>query len=80
MEPFLVVLPHRPEQKGCGLQHGGEEFVIALKGVTIWTLGDKEYTLHPGDSLYFDSSIPHWGRSNSQGESEVLDISMLPAE
>lgn len=75
MQPFLVVLSPNSDKNGCGLQHPGEEFVLALKGTTVWTLDGQEYILRPGDSLYFDSSIPHWGRSHGKEDSEVLDIS-----
>jgi len=30
--------------------------------------------------LYFDSSIPHWGRSLTKGDSEAIDISFTPPE
>ena len=26
-------------------------------------VGDERFTLHKGDSIYFDSSVPHRGRS-----------------
>ncbi|MCI0423331.1 MAG: helix-turn-helix domain-containing protein [Acidobacteria bacterium] len=78
MEPFIVLFPHHPKKQGAGLQHPGEEFVLVLKGKLLFTVGDREYVLEPGDALYFDSSLPHWGKSLSKEECEALDISFVP--
>ena len=41
------------------LQHSGEEFVYVLKGSMKYRVGSVEYTLTPGDSLYFDAEEQH---------------------
>lgn len=41
------------------LQHSGEEFVYVLRGSMRYRVGAVEYTLEPGDSLYFDAEEPH---------------------
>ncbi len=77
MEPFTISYPPNPKRRGKGLQHPGEEFLMVLRGNVIFTINGKEYSLRPGDSLYFDSSIPHWGRSAGGKQAEVLDISFV---
>jgi len=37
----------------------GQEFVYVIKGKVKLILDQKEYIAEEGDSLYFDSSIPH---------------------
>jgi transcriptional regulator with XRE-family HTH domain len=41
------------------LSHPGEEFIYILKGRMRCKVGDIQYTLKPGDSLYFDSEEDH---------------------
>jgi Cupin domain./Helix-turn-helix. len=41
------------------LFHTGEEFVYVLKGRARYTVGSVQYTLNPGDALYFDSEQNH---------------------
>lgn len=41
------------------LRHVGTEYGYILKGTLEITLGFETYTLHPGDSISFDSSRPH---------------------
>ena len=45
----------------------GQEFVYVIKGKVRLILDQKEYIAKEGDSLYFDSSIPHrWENSWSE--------------
>jgi transcriptional regulator with XRE-family HTH domain len=58
MQPFLFVakkgevIPHE-------LSHEGEEFIYVIKGQMKMQVGDTEYLLNSGDSLYFNSIQKH---------------------
>ena len=39
--------------------HTGVEFIYTLQGSLSVHIGDAEHTLQVGDSMYFDSSVPH---------------------
>ena len=39
--------------------HGGQEFNMVLSGKMKFFIDDKELILYEGDSIYFDSSLPH---------------------
>jgi mannose-6-phosphate isomerase-like protein (cupin superfamily) len=52
--------------------HEGEECGVVLEGKFRAIIGDEEIILEPGDSIYFDSSIPH--RWETVGENEVKAI------
>ena len=39
--------------------HPGVEFIYALTGTLSVHIDSREYALEPGDSMYFDSSLPH---------------------
>jgi len=41
------------------ISHEGEECGYVLQGTLKIKWGDKEYILEEGDSIYFDSTIPH---------------------
>lgn len=78
MEPFIVRFPRNQKHSGHGLQHPGEEFVLVIRGKLLFSVADREYVLEEGDAVYFDSSLPHWGKTLSKEECEVLDISFVP--
>jgi transcriptional regulator with XRE-family HTH domain len=39
--------------------HDGEEFIYVLEGKVGLRLGDETFTLDPGDSIYYLSTVPH---------------------
>src|SRR6187431_598980 len=39
--------------------HPGVEFIYAIQGTLSVHMGSEEHALDAGDSLYFDSSVPH---------------------
>jgi mannose-6-phosphate isomerase-like protein (cupin superfamily) len=41
------------------VRHTGREFGIVLEGQLGVTVGSEDYTLAPGDSVLFDSTVPH---------------------
>ena len=59
MEPFLVEFDVDIEEEVPPLSHKGEEFVYVLKGEIEFHADDDIIRLTEGDSLYFDSNIPH---------------------
>ena len=39
--------------------HEGQEFNFVLSGVMLFKIGNMSYELTKGDSVYFNSKIPH---------------------
>ncbi len=58
MQPFLFVA-RKGETKRHLLTHEGEEFIFVLEGSMKMQVGETEYLLQPGDSLYFNSTEKH---------------------
>lgn len=59
-EPFLVTVLQDPEDaKKQAHAHEGQEFDYVLSGKLRLILGGEEMLLEPGDSIYYDSSLPH---------------------
>jgi transcriptional regulator with XRE-family HTH domain len=54
------------------VRHNGREFGIVVSGSLGVTVGFDEYVLEPGDSISFDSSVPH--RLHNEGEEVVHAI------
>lgn len=57
IEPLLVTLT--PGNSPELVTHQGQEFNYCLEGKMLVIVGDNEYPLEPGDSLYFNPMIPH---------------------
>ncbi len=71
MEPYLIA-PAFDEE--AVFSHEGEEFMYVLEGTHEFVYGDKTYTLRKGDSIYFDSSVPHSGKSVGKKRARVLAV------
>lgn len=72
MEPYIIT-PAFDEKKV--FSHEGEEFMFVIEGTHEFIYGNKRYVLEAGDSIYFDSSIPHTGRSIGEKPAKVLVVS-----
>jgi transcriptional regulator with XRE-family HTH domain len=55
---FAEFLPSTPDDLRRH-DHPGVEFIYALDGALSVHVGDEEHVLDSGDSMYFDSTIPH---------------------
>ncbi len=57
-EPFLVTIT--PDNEPPVMHgHDGQEFNYVISGKMMLYIGDISYELSEGDSVYFDSSVPH---------------------
>jgi quercetin dioxygenase-like cupin family protein len=74
MEPFMVEIDPGEEEDLVFYNHGGEEFLHVLEGRMEFRGGDQVLALAPGDSLYFDSSIPHALRGLGGKKARVLAV------
>lgn len=59
MEPFLVTLTPAEDFQPEPNQHVGEEIIFVLEGQVEVRLADHTDILNPGDSIYYDSTLPH---------------------
>lgn len=59
LEPFLVEVDVSDWQPEMMVSHEGEEFVFLLEGEIDLHYADQIYSMHPGDSVYYDSEEPH---------------------
>lgn len=60
MEPFYIeILPEPAEDKKLS-SHEGEEFIVVLSGEVEVFYGRETSILKPGDSIYYNSLVPHY--------------------
>jgi mannose-6-phosphate isomerase-like protein (cupin superfamily) len=60
MEPFFVeVMPVREDEVTLS-SHQGEELIIVKTGRLRVVHGNEKSVLEPGDSVYFNSIVPHY--------------------
>jgi len=78
MEPFVIdVVPGTVERSGRS-SHEGEEFLFILSGSLEVECGKDVHVLWPGDSIYFDSIVPHEVRTHGALSARVLAVVFVP--
>ncbi len=60
MEPFYVDIEPEPEEDRKLASHQGEEFILVVKGALRVVYGKEEHVLHVGDTIYYNSIVPHY--------------------
>jgi transcriptional regulator with XRE-family HTH domain len=80
MEPFLITInpPSDASEMEKPSTHDGEEFVYVLEGELEIQLQDESFLLQPGDSIYYDASVPHRVLHRGEGPARVLAVIHLP--
>jgi mannose-6-phosphate isomerase-like protein (cupin superfamily) len=58
-DPFVVVVEPKADTPASFNSHPGQEFNYMMEGKLKFFIGSKEMILEPGDSIYFDSGLPH---------------------
>jgi len=48
--------------------------MYVLEGTHEFAYGDQKYILKEGDSIYFDSSVSHSGRSLGKKKAKILAV------
>jgi len=71
MDPYIIEIPPDNYQV---YQHEGEEFYFILEGEIELNYGGESYRLEAGDSVYFDTHIPHSGRSVGEKPAQALTM------
>lgn len=76
MTPIVVdITAYSLDQFGPLITHFGQEFTYVLSGIVeVHVSGHAPQTLKAGDSIYFDSSLPHAYLAASRGPCRVLSV------
>ncbi len=78
MEPFVINV--KPASKvGVPLSsHEGEEFIYVLSGTIEIEYGKELHVLESGDSIYYDSIVPHQARAHGSEAARILAVVYAP--
>lgn len=77
MEPFIIdVKPHT--EKPVLSTHEGEEFIYVLEGEIEVAYGKENYRLSAGDSIYYDSIVPHHLHAAGSEDAKILAVVYAP--
>jgi len=71
MEPFII---HAPFDVTRTYAHEGEESIFVMDGTLEFFYGDEILVLEAGDNIYFDSVVPHVGRSKGKHKARLLVV------
>jgi len=74
MEPFIVTLEPATVKTSKTSVHEGEEFIFVLEGEMEVILGNHTDVLYPGDSIYYDSTIPHRVQCHQEKITRILAV------
>ena len=78
MEPFIVDV-HPGEEKAPSLSsHEGEEFLYVLRGAIEVRYGKETHQIGEGDSIYYDSIVPHEVRAAGGADARILAVVYAP--
>ncbi len=77
MEPFYVEV--LPETRNDDFStHEGEEFIVVLEGEIEILYGEDKYILKEGDSIYYNSAVPHRVSSVGDKAAKIYAVLYLP--
>ncbi|MDR2573584.1 MAG: XRE family transcriptional regulator [Desulfovibrio sp.] len=74
MEPFFItMLPDGGEEHKL-ISHQGEEFMLVLKGELLVIYGREKHILKPGETIYYNSIVPHHVGAAGGEPAEILAV------
>jgi transcriptional regulator with XRE-family HTH domain len=76
MEPFIIDIEAATDQKKS--THEGEEFIYVMSGSLAVEYGADNHVLSAGDSIYYDSIVPHRVRSADKNPVRILAVLYTP--
>lgn len=77
MEPFVIDVEPSTTEEATLSTHEGEEFIYVLSGHIEINYGKTVYQLEAGDSLYYDSIVPHNVHATG-GTARILAVVYAP--
>jgi mannose-6-phosphate isomerase-like protein (cupin superfamily) len=78
MEPFIVEARPAAAREVSLSSHEGEEFMYVLSGELEISYGKETHRLAAGDSIYYDSIVPHDVHAAPGHEARLLAVVFTP--
>lgn len=78
MDPFIITVTPSGEIDHVLTSHEGEEWLFGMEGCIEIEYGKDVYVLHPGESIYYDSIVPHQVRAHDGQKAKFLAVVYTP--
>ena len=78
MDPFVITVEPTGETSRELVSHEGEEWLYGMEGCIEIEYGKDLYILHPGESIYYDSIVPHQVRAHNGQKAKFLACVYTP--
>jgi transcriptional regulator with XRE-family HTH domain len=75
----MIITHVRPGAEAPAMSHDGEECALVLRGHVVLTIGGIDYELNEGDSIYYNSGLPHTVRTVGDEEAEIVSAITPPS-
>jgi transcriptional regulator with XRE-family HTH domain len=72
LEPLRVTIAPGEADPRDDYAHEGEEFAYVLSGTLVFSVDGVEHRLEAGDSIHYQSTVPHLVRNKGTRPAEVL--------
>lgn len=80
MDPFIIDIDNTENTDFTASGHEGEEFMMVLQGTLEVEYGKNKYLLNEGDTIYYDSIVPHHVHAYNEESARILAIVYTPIE
>ena len=78
MEPFIIDVAATEDSDFVLSSHEGEEFIMVMEGIMEISYGKNTYLLEEGDSIYYDSIVPHHVHAYEGKAAKILAVIYTP--
>jgi len=78
MEPFIIDIEAVGDAGYELSSHEGEEFVYVMEGAIEVCHGKKKYVIEAGDTIYYDSIVPHHLHGYQGQAAKILAVVYTP--
>ena len=78
MEPFIIDVQPTEETSYELSSHEGEEFIYVMEGAVEVAYGKKQHVIEAGDSIYYDSIVPHHVHGYNGQAAKILAVVYTP--
>ncbi len=77
IDPFIIDIKYEEGEKQLS-SHEGEEFIYVLDGEIEVIYGQETFTIKEGDSIFYDSVVPHHLHASGEKTSKILAVLYTP--
>ncbi len=78
MMPVMVCVQKESQTHTEETKPGVEKFIYIVDGKAEVHIGKESYNLTKGDTIYFESSVPHYFKNTGPGELQMIAVTCPP--